>query len=214
MAVDYPLDLLAIRDEVVVHLLDEEKQKLIRCRFKSRCHSRFCPLCLRVQEFKRGCAIVQAMEKIEPCRLKFATLTCKDVLIGEFRDTVQTLMRAGRQMFDSLRPKGYALACETSHEAWSDLNHVHLHSIVDSAPNGRGYISAQRLQEQWELALGTDMRPESHIQPVRSASASGCYIVKSPFTPDMTPEAIAKTLAVIEQSRGLQRFNLRGSLSS
>ena len=167
-----------------------------------------------MQEFKRKCAIAEATEMIEPCRLKFATLICKDVPISEHREAVQTLMRTGRETFGGLGAKGYALACETSHEPWSDVYHVHLHSIVDSAPNGRGYISAQRLQQQWEFALGPDMRPRSHIRPVRNPGASGCYIVKSPFTPNMTPEAVARTVAVIYESRGLQRFNLRGSLAA
>jgi hypothetical protein len=141
MAVVYPHELLAIRDKVVRLLDPEEKHKLIRCRWKSLCHSRFCPLCLRVREFKRKRRIAEAIEMIEPCRLKFATLICKDVRISEYREVVQTLMRTGRETFGGLGAKGYALACETSHEPWSDVYHVHLHSIVDSAPNGRGYIS-------------------------------------------------------------------------
>jgi Replication protein len=216
---DYPYQLATIRDRVIDVLADDlnERKKLHSCRYKSLCHSIYCPLCSRQDGYGRKDRILGAASHVHGARLRFGTFTVRDVALDSLREASGQIMHTGRRVLKELNVAGYAARLETSFEDWSEKYHPHLHVLIDSASGGRGFISGRNWQEAWLHILPTSLRPVeggTHITPVGELEATCKYLTKSPFFEHVSNNqlAVERTVNSIRELKGKQRFVARGSL--
>jgi hypothetical protein len=214
---NYPGLLEPVRDAVIKTLghQTEEGRKIRACRYKSRCHSIYCPLCCRQAGYERKNRILGAACLLSRARLKFGTFTTKDVPLDTLRDVGQQIMRTGRRVLTKLKVTGYAARLETSFEQWGEHYHPHLHALIDSPPGGRGFVSAHAWLNEWLGNLPNDLHPAdggAHVAPVRELRASCTYLTKSPFS-DYVGNA-ERIIDGITTCKGMRQAMSRGSLHS
>lgn len=214
---NYPEQLAPVRDMVLGLVSAQEKSKLLSCRYKSTCHSIYCPLCSRQSSHLCKGRILEAAGTIPPKRLRFATFTTKDVPLGELRATTGHLMDATRHTMKHLNVSGYAARIETSFEDWNDRYHPHVHVLVDSPSGGRGFLPSNAFEHEWLAALQSDLHPVeggAHIKPVRILEATAAYMAKSPFHEHVKVEEAARIVQIISATKGLHKIAFRGSMAS
>jgi hypothetical protein len=217
----YPADLNTIREGVLASLANDpqETQKLLSCRCTSQCHSVFCPSCLRVAGSRQKRRLLQAAGRIPESRLKFATLTAKYVPLDGLREAGQALIRAGRSTLKRAGIADYALRLETSYAEGQTGFHPHVHALINTPAGGRKYISSDTWTNEWLDVLPMWLHPSqdaAHVKPVRNLEASCSYLSKSAFAAcaDASAAMIHKIVASTRVTKGVQKFNLRGSLAA
>ena len=112
--IDYPVDLEPVRSQVLNVLKDDKHEcsRIRSCRYKSYCHSSYCPHCLRMNGYRLKDQIVSGASSIPGPRLRFATLTTRDVPLDALRDTGREIVQAGRRAFKALNVAGYVARLE------------------------------------------------------------------------------------------------------
>jgi hypothetical protein len=218
----YPSLLEPLRTQVIETLSQsdnhDECRKIARCKGSFfQCGSVYCPSCLRGDSYHLKNRIVCACDHARYKRnLKFARFKCVDVPLDALRETSGTLMRTSRQMFKRLGVPGHITQLEVSFEGWRDLYHPHIHSLIDTPPGGRRFISPSAYEQEWLEALPDHLHPREnagHIETVRDLDAVCTYTAKSPFRSWIEDRArVARTVAVIRETKGLQQTYFRGSL--
>lgn len=125
-------------------------------------------------------------------------------------------MRTSRQVFKRLGASGHITRLEVSFEDWGDLYHPHLHHLIDTPPGGRRFIPLTAYEQEWLEALPHYLHPgenAGHIETVRNLDAVCAYTAKSPFSDWIAgKERVARTVAAIRETKGLQKITFRGSL--
>jgi hypothetical protein len=208
-----------IREGVLAHL-PQESHRLLSCRRTSQCHSPVCPSCLQIAGFQKKDQTIQAAGRIPESRFKFATLTGRYVPLDQLRETAQTLVRVGRHTLRKLKIAHYALAFENSYQDGQTGHHPHIHVLAYTPNGGRNHVSADTWTNEWLGQLPVDLHPAdnaAHVKPVRSLEASCAYISKSAFGPvGHVPSraAIEHIVNGILATKGVQKFNLRGTLAA
>lgn len=214
----YPEQLAPVRDIVLGLVPVEEQSKLLSCRYKSQCNSVYCPLCSRQSGHKWKGRILEAAGTLSPKRLRFATFTTRDVPLGDLRATAGHVMDATRRTLKSLKVSGYAARLEVSFEEWAaDDCHPHVHILVDSHSGGRSFIPVHAFTDTWLESLPSNLHPVdggAHVKPVRILDAAAAYMTKSPFHEHVKAEEAARIVQVIAAMKGLQKFTLRGSMTT
>jgi hypothetical protein len=213
---NYPGQLEPIRAGVLETLGQEslESRKIRSCRYKSRCHSIYCPLCCRQSGYEMKGRILGVADNVPMSRLKFGTFTAKDVPLDSLREAGREIMHAGGRVLKTLKVSGYAGRLETSFEEWGDDYHAHLHVLIDSPSGGRGFIPRDAWLDEWLRELPTYLHPvegEAHVEPVRNLEASCTYLTKSPFFAYV--DNAERIVAGISACKGMRRSIIRGSIS-
>jgi hypothetical protein len=208
-----------IREGVLAHL-PQESHRLLSCRRTSQCHSPVCPNCLQIAGFQKKDQLIQSTGPTPASRLKFATLTSRYVPLDQLREAAQTLVRVGRQTLRKLKIAHYALAFENSYQNGQTGHHPHIHVLADTPNGGRNHVSADTWTNEWLGQLPADLHPvdkSAYVTPVRDLEASCAYLTKSAFgavghVPSRT--SIEQIVNGIIATKGVQKFNLRGSLAA
>jgi hypothetical protein len=192
-----------------------EGRKIQSCRYGSRCHSIFCPACLRQDGYKQKDRVVRAASLITGARLKFGTFVAKDVALESLREAGREILQAGGRVFRKLKVDGYAARLEVSFEDWGDKYHAHLHALVDSPSGGRGFVPRDAWRDEWLNALPSSLHPiegGAHVTPIRDLEATCKYLTKSPFFDHVREEA-ERVVNTITACKGMTRSVMRGSFA-
>ena len=215
---DYPRHLEPLRDQVL-DLLDHdrpERLKLVRCRYKSRCHSVYCPLCRDQDAHTKKDKLVRGVSRLGGRLLKVGTFITRDVPLDALKETSKQIMQSVREVFRSTNTTDYAAGLETSLPDWSDLYHPHAHALLTARPGGRGFISEDGWMDAWLTALPDHLHPlegASRIEPVREVDAVCSYVTKSPFRPQFNHVDIERTVEAIRAGKGLRQFSYLGEFT-
>jgi hypothetical protein len=217
---NYPSQLDPIRQGILSTLaLDAaERQKLQTCRYKSHCHSSYCPHCLQQAGYRQQKKVFKAASQIPSPRLRFATFKSADVPLEALRDAGETLVKAGRSTLKKLKVPDYALRLETSYPAWSLDFHPHLHSILSTAPGGRNYIAPAKWESAWLAELPSWLHPVqgTHIETVRDLQQSSSYLTKPLFADyaESTGGMVERIVNGITATKGITTFSVRGAFAA
>jgi len=217
---NYPQELEIIRSTVIQTLDDPFMQnRLMRCRFTSRCNSSYCPFCCIERGRDRKRRILGTVSNVRH-HPRFVTFTTRDVPIEQLRETSRELMACTRLVMERLRVAGHVQCLEVSFRDGGEY-HPHTHTLVDTPSEGRSFLSKAAWQEEWLRALPKDLHPPEggvHAESVRSLEAVSDYITKSPFHAYVRERerqlelvAVRRTVATIRATEGLQKINRRGS---
>jgi Site-specific DNA methylase len=218
---NYPEELEPIRRSVIdqlshTSLCPLEISKLSNCRYKSLCRSIYCPYCLHSGGHTFYRAVLRAAKGVPRRRLRFATLTVRDVPLDDLRAACKEIQRATRQTFSTLGTAHYACHLETSFGSWTEDYHPHVHALIDSPSGGKGFVSTERWETEWLRSLHRDLHPvgtAAHVKPVRDLAAACSYLSKSPFY-KCVAERTARTMAAIQATKGLRKVIQRGHLAA
>jgi hypothetical protein len=215
--VTYPGKLEPIRAGVLEALGrdSQEGRKIQSCRYKSRCHSTLCPLCLRQRGYEMKDRIMQAASQVAGARLRFGTFVARDVSLDSLRETGRELMQAVGRVFKTLKVDGYAGRLEASFEEWRDEYHVHVHALIDSPSGGRGFIPRDAWRDEWLGSLPAHLHPVeggAQVTPVRDLEATCNYLTKSPFSEHVRDHE-KRVVEALLACKGMQRTIIRGSMA-
>jgi hypothetical protein len=215
--VTYPGQLEPIRAGVLEALGQEslEGRKIQSCRYTSRCHSIYCPLCCRQSGYDMKERIMLAASQVAGARLKFGTFVAKDVPLDSLREAGREIMQAVGRVFKTLKVDGYAGRLETSFEDWRDEYHAHVHALIDSPAGGRGFIPRDAWLDEWLGALPAHLHPVeggAHVRPVRDLERAATYMMKSPFSEHVRNNE-KRVVAALSACKGMRRTIIKGSMA-
>jgi hypothetical protein len=219
---NYPPDLMQVRDGLLHYLENDpfESQKLISCQTYSNCHSIHCPSCLRLAGINRKDRLLAAASRLAEKHLKFATFPSRFCNLDDLREAAQQAMEAGRKTLRALRTENYTLRLETSWAEGQIGYNTHLHAILDTPTGGRNHISSDQWSDTWLAHLPQSLHHQqdaAHVKRVRNLAATCHYIAKSPYAQCadvFNVETIARIVEAQIATKGLQKFNLRGTFAA
>ncbi|HEV2709393.1 MAG TPA: protein rep [Edaphobacter sp.] len=187
-------------------------RNLPECRAWSACNHPLCPACNGRKSRLLGKQLYQSAVKLPESRLKFLTLTSRNVELPALRQASQEVMSATRKTLKILGIAHSAVRSEFSVDEWVRSYHPHSHSLISTPPNGKNYVKTADWQDAWLSELPQWLHPiegGSHIKAIDNLERACGYIAGNPYK-KATPETVGEIMAGIAALKGLQRFSTSG----
>ena len=161
------------------------RRKLAQANF---CRLRLCPMCAwrrSLKLFAQVSKITDAIMADKKARFIFVTLTVRNVVGSELRDTIK-LMNEGFKRFTSkgkgaivasarLRKNllGYMKAIEVTYNVERNDFHPHIHCIFEVSPDyfggkERGYLTHSDWRLMWQSMMKLDYEPQVYVKAIKT----------------------------------------------
>lgn len=206
------------------------------------CKVRLCPMCSWRRSLKIYGQVSKVMNYIsnKDYDFIFLTLTTRNVLGEELRNTIDILFESFKKMTKRKRfkqsIKGYFRALEVTHNLnytsdWFDTYHPHIHCILvvnKSYFNSRDYISQSEWTEIWKSCLKVDYNPIVDVRRFRDTRGRGIeksiaetakyavksddYIVRDDITMEIIEVMTDDAVLILDEALANRRLTSYGGI--
>lgn len=165
--------------------MSDSSRKLFDARF---CRFRLCPMCCwrkSLKLFAQVSAVTDAILADKKVRFIFVTLTVKNVVGSELRDTIKAMNEGFKRLTSKgkgavvasagLRKNllGYMKAIEVTCNIDRNDFHPHIHCIFEVRPSyfdgsGGGYLTHSDWRQMWQDVMRLDYEPQVNVKAIKA----------------------------------------------